>query len=53
MNYVFGDGKGNFDNNNGLDYRTAVESKMTLETWREGAPERQVLKTHFLTLLGS
>ena len=53
MNYVFGDGKGNFDNHNGLDYRTEVENKMTLETWREGAPERKVRKTHSLTLLGS
>eukprot|EP00884_Botryococcus_braunii_P007192 jgi/Botrbrau1/16474/Bobra.0142s0068.1 len=41
LNYVFGDGDGNFDNNGGLDYKTWMLSTMTVERWEELQPDRQ------------
>lgn len=43
LNYVFGDGDGNFDNNGGLDYKTWMLGTMTVERWEELQPDRQVL----------
>jgi hypothetical protein len=43
LNYVFGDGDGNFDNNGGLDYKTLMFGTMTVDRWEELQPDRQVL----------
>ena len=42
MNYIFTDGEGATDNNQGKNYMTVVESSMTPEAWEEKAIDRQV-----------
>ena len=42
MNYVFTDGEGASDNNQGKNYLTAVRGTMTPEAWAELAIDRQV-----------
>ena len=42
MNYVFTDGEGATDNNQGKNYMTPVQGTMTSELWEEKAVERQV-----------
>ena len=42
MNYIFTDGEGATDNNQGKNYMTAVQSSMTPEAWEEKAIDRQV-----------
>jgi Starch/carbohydrate-binding module (family 53) len=42
LNYVFGDGDGNFDNNGGLDYKTPMLGTMTEDKWEDLRPDRQV-----------
>lgn len=42
MNYIFTDGGGAADNNQGKNYMTAVKSSMTPEAWKEKAIDRQV-----------
>jgi starch synthase len=42
MNYVFTDGEGATDNNQGQNYLTSVESRMTPELWAELAMDRLV-----------
>ncbi len=42
MNYIFTDGEGATDNNQGKNYMTAVKSSMTPEAWEEKAIDRQV-----------
>ena len=42
MNYVFTDGEGASDNNQGKNYLTAVAGTMTPEAWAELAIDRQV-----------
>lgn len=45
MNYVFTDGEGATDNNQGQNYLTVVDSKMTAELWAEQAMDRLVCHT--------
>ena len=42
MNYVFTDGEGATDNNQGKNYMTPVQGAMTSELWEEKAVERLV-----------
>lgn len=42
LNYVFTDGEGASDNNEGKNYLTAVKGTMTPEGWAELAIDRQV-----------
>ena len=42
MNYIFTDGEGATDNNEGKNYMTVVKSSMTPEAWEEKAIDRQV-----------
>ena len=42
MNYIFTDGEGATDNNQGKNYLTAVKGSMTPEAWEEEAVNRQV-----------
>ena len=42
MSYVFTDGEGATDNNQGKNYMTPVQGSMTLELWEEKAVERLV-----------
>ena len=42
MNYVFTDGEGATDNNQGHNYLTVVDSQMTPEEWAELAMDRLV-----------
>ncbi len=42
MNYIFTDGEGATDNNQGKNYMTVVQSGMTAEAWEEKAIDRQV-----------
>ena len=42
MNYVFTDGEGATDNNQGKNYMMVVKSSMTPEAWEEQATDRQV-----------
>jgi hypothetical protein len=44
LNYIFGDGEGQTDNNGGLDYKTFMAGVMTADRWEELAPDRQVSK---------
>ena len=43
MNYIFTDGEGATDNNQGKNYMTVVKSSMTPEAWAEKAIDRQVV----------
>lgn len=45
MNYIFTDGEGATDNNQGKNYMTAVRSAMTPEAWEEKAIDRQASKS--------
>lgn len=42
MNYVFTDGEGATDDNQGQNYLTLLDSAMTAELWAERAMERLV-----------
>ena len=44
MNYVFTDGEGATNNNQGKNYMTPVQGSMTSELWEEKAVERLVIK---------